>query len=931
MMHEIGDIRANTQVPPLGLAPFQAAFVPEPPISPTHEHLNLQSSPVREHAFFQPSPHRYKSPFQDMPSPLPVEQLLLHKFINNLPTHSPSPFKTDIFVENPEQKRKLVERPVFLKERDQYDEMAVPVRCVEMAMVYDKPPKHRAHCVMVGSSKIDTDVPGQATVEFPCSVWTRKYPAGWDGIYLDEAGKLVNHEFNGRGRHLVWLYSAAACVVMQGVEKSIECVVPQKVVEFNGGQIDLEPAWEDVVNALKDECIRQVRGMSSFQQPQVPGQASWQQGFQQQVFSQQVLPPQMLMQLANSENHLLPKNSSRRRTQKTPKKSKKEQVPCPTQQAMPLQKFVSHAVERSASDVRTFTSGNNMKTPNSGNEYQTTVPQREGHFEQPRLGPPLGWVDGPILPSFGRPYQEGIGGPSAQGAVEAHGQGNNGPSQVVQPVSHGLQNNNNSPEQEDRSKPKRKRVPPNKKQPTQVVQEPSGQSDQVAEAETPPSGKAGTKRKNSISTRTPAKKTTAAKTGATKTPVTKTPTAKMPVTKTPSSKTPATKTSAKKRGRPPNKITPSSEVRDHGSATGEDSDTEDGMRGNVSEQQVQFGPLLPSDPATELETQQGMRDNGPKEPVQYGLPLPSDPSTGFETQQRRMSQSVQNHAFTANPTNQPQLSSSVWNNTQNSNPFDLHGSSAIDPHFQASQIYHQIRNIDAEQMRLFRTCPNAIVNPAGYLECQHHIGELGRMRDALSSVMSAHPFPMYPMAWNNGFQPNYGVYPTHQNDGQVHLNSQVFPAQQNDGFQYGPSQMSGMQQNNGSYQVHSQMSGPQWYNDFEPGNYLPPATPSFTQTGGFQQEAQAIVTLPDNSAMSNINLGGPGPNLNISQSTSPPTLQYPSPTQIALAEFPEDQVQRARSSVKSTLEKPFHGLSTNSSWAPQQEGDDRMTEDDLAF
>jgi hypothetical protein len=149
---------------------------------------------------------------------------------------------------------------------------------------------------------------------------------------------------------------------------------------------------------------------------------------------------------------------------------------------------------------------------------------------------------------------------------------------VVQPVSHGLQNNDNFPEQEDRSKPKRKRAPPSKKQPTQVVQEPSGQSDQVAEAETPPSVKAGTKRKNSISTRTPAKKTTAAKTGATKTPVTKTPTAKMPVTKTPSSKTPATKTPAKKRGRPPNKATPSSEVRDGGSETGKDSETEDGMR-----------------------------------------------------------------------------------------------------------------------------------------------------------------------------------------------------------------------------------------------------------------------------------------------------------------------------------------------------------------
>jgi hypothetical protein len=83
--------------------------------------------------------------------------------------------------------------------------------------------------------------------------------------------------------------------------------------------------------------------------------------------------------------------------------------------------------------------------------------------------------------------------------------------------------------------------------------------------------------------------------------------------------------------------------------------------------------------------------------------------------------------------------------------------------------------------------------------------------------------------------------------------------------------------------------------------------------------------------MFNMSVGGPGPNLNIPQSTTPPTLQYPSPTQIALAEFPEEQVQRARSSVKSTLEKPFHGLSTSSSWTQQQEGGDRMTEDDLGF
>jgi hypothetical protein len=140
---------------------------------------------------------------------------------------------------------------------------------------------------------------------------------------------------------------------------------------------------------------------------------------------------------------------------------------------------------------------------------------------------------------------------------------------------------------------------------------------------------------------------------------------------------------------------------------------------------------------------------------------------------------------------------------------------------------------------------------------------------------------------------------------------------------------------NGSYQPHSQMSGPQWYNDSEgssfPGNYLPSATLSFTQPGEFQQGAQATVTLPNDSAMSNMNVGGPGPNLNIPQSTTSPTPQYPSPTQIALAEFPEEQVQRARSSVKLTLEKPFHGLSTSSSWTQQQEGDDRMTGDDLGF
>jgi hypothetical protein len=951
MQYEIGDIQANTQVSQPNITPFQASFAPEPLQSPTYKHISHSTSFMDKDSSLQPSPHRNSRSFRDIPCAisLPVELRLLHDFINNLPTRSPSPFKVDIFVESPEQKRKLVEGSVFLKERNEYDENGVLMRHVENSMVYDKPPEYRAHCVLVGSSKIKGQS-GQAPVDVPCSVWTRKYPVGWDGIHLNEAGELVNYEYQQRKRNIVWAYSAAACVILKGAETSIECVVPEKVVEFNDVQIDLEPGWEDVVYALRDQCLRLVQGDVTINRRQISGKEYSFSRFPhpQQLLSPQVLPPQMSPQHAlqqpvipqqiyrkqqTIETQPPPRNSPRRTVSKTPRKCKKGQDANPLQQIYSNQEVASHRTKQSARPriVPAFTSGNNVTPPNSRNKNRAVIPRRERESEQSQFRLPLGWVGGPILPGCGHPYQEGRGSLSTQEAVEARRQDSKArlPSQAVQlSAKQGLKNNDGSPLQAKQPQSKRKRVsaeePPTL---TKEVQEPSGRSGYAIVAESLPSIiKYGTTRKNSISNLSPAKKTSARKTGVNKTAAIQTPTGKTPAFETTPPTTAAIKIPARKRGwdHPQGKLNPSSEVRDDSSASIVSSETEDGMQSNSSERQTKFRLAPPSNESTGFGAPKVIGANYFEPPVQSGHLLPFDPSRRFQSQKAEMRLPLPGHGFATKATNQLQMSTPIRNSPQMSDLFDPYGSLGVNLHPQASQIYHQIRDIDIEQIYLLRTCPNASVNPAGYMQFQAQIEELGKMREQLSSMIPAQPDSMYPMAWNNSIQPNNKMCPPHQETGQLDSNTRIFLTKPNNGFQNDSCQISSIQQNNRSFQAHSLMSGPRWCNNPEKSsildNNLAPATLPFALPGTFQQEAEVTGALPIGSANPNSD-SGESP-VNEIQSITALTPQISSRTQLALADFPEDRVHRARSSVKWTLQKSLHKFSTDSSLAGQQNGDD---------
>jgi hypothetical protein len=825
MMGEVADIRAATQVPNFGLNDFSA--------SPGPSNLPPQS-PIREHPIFQPSPQQYMSPFQEGSGP-PIEYRLLSNFVNNLCPDAPSPFKTEIFVECPTQKRALVQRPVSVREPDVN---RGHTRWVEMRLVYDEPPKHRAHCVMAGSSKIVVDYQG-STVEADCSVWTRKYPEGWQGIYQNDAGKLINYDEPIGSNDTVWVYSAAVCVQLGGDETSVECLVPKRVVEVDGIKYDLEPAWQDVVNALK---------LETSVWPRLPAQ-------ERTLIEDDPQPQESL-----------------ERTPKTPRgrgrPRKDKQATFPVQQPLPLQNYVPQAMEQqSMSHAIPASMDNGKSTTPPHHPNENPVPHYGGYFEpanRPQPHPFLGWNP---LPLFS--YHEGIPGrmdSGVQQASHAHMQESAGPSQAAEPASHvGTEENsipsqtvdavsqvpmdgNNMPYQvvnpapvdrsntpsqvnshipsmqdtvasviaqqhqdplpgQEQSKPKRKRAPQKEKQTQsmQNVQEPSGQPGGAAEAETPPSTKAGTKRKNSTATRTPAKKTTAAK------------------------KTPATKTPAKKRSS--SKATMSaqpSEGRDGGSEKGE--------------------------------TAAAVQDNIPELPMQFGLQLPAVPSTGFDTSRGMRMNQLSPGSSRPNQYNQPGQPS----------------------------IYQQLEYIDREHMKLVNTLPQIGSNPTAAHTVQHRMAQLIMTRNQLLGMNYG---PMYQPI--NGYLPNNQVHLVQQYNG-FDLSNQVFISPQIYASPYNSDQMSGMSENNGSTQNLPHSPAQQWNNHLDPCN----------QSSQPQQ--------------------GPQPTTSYSPPGAPGALvaQLRTPTHSSLAAWSQEDVQRARSSVQSTLGKPVYDKASNYGWIYQQDAID---------
>jgi hypothetical protein len=196
-------------------------------------------------------------------------QALLHDYIKSLPLDAPSPFKVAIFDENQSQKRGLVVKSVPIHE---VDEKGHDHKWTEEGLVLEEPKRYRARCVITREHKIELQQ--GSTIEGICAVWTRKYPQGWLGLCQTNDGKIVEiKSADSNMKELenpVWVYAAAATVVIDGKETRVQCVVLEKIVEVEGISYDLEPGWEDVVNALRQEAATLERKLGWPQEAAFP-------------------------------------------------------------------------------------------------------------------------------------------------------------------------------------------------------------------------------------------------------------------------------------------------------------------------------------------------------------------------------------------------------------------------------------------------------------------------------------------------------------------------------------------------------------------------------------------------------------------------------------------------------------------------------------
>ena len=209
------------------------------------------------------SPPKHTSPYLPFKPPagivshkkveIDLVQALLHDYIKSLPLDAPSPFKVAIFDENQSQQRGLVVKSVPIHE---IDEKGHKHRWTEEGLVLEEPQRYKARCLITREHKIE--LPQGSIISGVCMVWTRKYPQGWEGLCQTNGGKIVEIKSAGSNmkelKNPVWAYAAAATVVIDGKETRVQCVVSRKIIEVQGISYDVEPGWEDVVNALRYEA-----------------------------------------------------------------------------------------------------------------------------------------------------------------------------------------------------------------------------------------------------------------------------------------------------------------------------------------------------------------------------------------------------------------------------------------------------------------------------------------------------------------------------------------------------------------------------------------------------------------------------------------------------------------------------------------------------
>ena len=251
LVENINSIRAQTE------PPFHAMLSP----TPTPLHGRLPEYPQNPLAISTP---QYKVP-PEAPKPakpLEDEILLLHDFVKQLPTDSPSPFNEEIFVDTAlTYKSERTLRTFHFREADVNGTIT---RYTESGFVPGSPKKYRAHSIVSANHKMEVEGGGRVIEGF-CTVWTRKFPEGWDGLCFNAHGEVeVEEALKAQGtkrkraeeedtpeNEIIWQYSAYVTVMKEIGQTIISCLVPKRVIQIDEVSYDLEPAWEDVVEALK--------------------------------------------------------------------------------------------------------------------------------------------------------------------------------------------------------------------------------------------------------------------------------------------------------------------------------------------------------------------------------------------------------------------------------------------------------------------------------------------------------------------------------------------------------------------------------------------------------------------------------------------------------------------------------------------------------
>lgn len=172
---------------------------------------------------------------------------LVHAFILRLNPVRPCPFNIEIFSSSTE----TYSSPPVLKRYHVGAEADGSKHYFEWGYRPAAPPENKANRIYNERIEVVLEKDGRVCVFAGlCAVWTRMYRQERMGLY--EGGEGVEGD---------WQYACGVSVEFEenGREhcEEWEVQVPTKIVQVQGQDFELQPAWSDVVQALRREVERQ--------------------------------------------------------------------------------------------------------------------------------------------------------------------------------------------------------------------------------------------------------------------------------------------------------------------------------------------------------------------------------------------------------------------------------------------------------------------------------------------------------------------------------------------------------------------------------------------------------------------------------------------------------------------------------------------------